>query len=166
MFRTSVLTSCHLWKPEAIILSLLGGNVSWHIGSLYRSTETLRSCSTDRLMEGSRASFVWEQSHPPTIWVHMNTHIHTSCSCWTCAFPRSSATNMGTETHSHLLAPAALANSDWWLPSGHHRLSITGALSKQTVHQQHFGRLCHTALVSTTFPHLCWLLDKDSIKTQ
>lgn len=71
---------------------------------------------------------------------------------------------MGTETHSHLLAPAALANSDWWLPSGHHHFSITAALSKQTVHQQRIGRGCHTALVSTTFPHLCWLMDKDPIK--
>lgn len=71
---------------------------------------------------------------------------------------------MGMETHSHLLAPAAPANFDWWLPSGHHHLSITEALSKQTIHQQRIGRLCHTALVSPTFPHLCWLLDKDPQK--
>lgn len=102
---------------------------------------------------------------------HTHTHMFTDdmgCSCWTCEFPCCSVKAWRRMvTHSHLLAPAARANSDWQLPPpGHHRLSIARELSKQTVHQRHAGNFCPAAFVSTTFPHLHWLLDKDCEKKQ
>lgn len=69
----------HLWTfiPKA---HLTGAEFSWHIGSLYWSTETLRSCSADRLTEnrGRDTGLPPSEINPtnPTIRIHI-VYTHT-----------------------------------------------------------------------------------------
>lgn len=137
--RSTARASCHLWN-------VTGAKARWHMRRQCCSTEAPR-----------RWQSRWE-SAPPRRAVppsdRWDAHQHARCAQLhnTCISIR-----LNTETGplSHLLAPAAPANSDWRLPSGHHRLSITAALSKQTIHQQRIRGLCHTALVSAGSADYC-----------
>lgn len=123
-------------------------------GSIYGCTETRKGHSFERREYWIQGFLPLRLIHHPSIGINTNTHrLHA-------AVKVVHFHDAVKDMDSHLLAPAAMADSDWQLPFGHHRLSIAGALFKQTVYQQRLGGPCRTPLVSTSFPLLRWLLGK------